>query len=120
MSDYQGKRFKASQIPDPSKPGAAHAAQQGRASSPQQPRAPRPPMHCGGPRPSGGQRPPMHSGPRPAGGRPQSRPAPQPAQPSAEPSFEGKLKQFMSVSDSKQSELNRYMSGKRGGGRRRK
>mgnify|MGYP000274774429 CR=1 FL=1 len=42
MSDYQGKRFKASQIPDPSKPGAAHAAQQGRASSPQQPRAPRP------------------------------------------------------------------------------
>ena len=85
-----------------------------------QPRAPRPPKHCGGPRPSGGQRPPMHSGPRPAGGRPQSRPAPQPAQPAAEPSFEGKLKQFMSVSDSKQSELNRYMSGKRGGGRRRK
>mgnify|MGYP000320497318 CR=1 FL=1 len=35
-------------------------------------------------------------------------------------SFEDKLKQFMSVSDSKQSELNRYMSGKRGGGRRRK
>ena len=29
MSDYQGKRFKASQIPDPSKPGAARAAQQG-------------------------------------------------------------------------------------------
>ena len=73
-----------------------------------QPRAPRPPMHGGGPRPSGGQRPPMHSGP------------PQPAQPAAEPSFEDKLKQFMSVSDSKQSELNRYMSGKRGGGRRRK
>ena len=42
MSDYQGKRFKASQIPDPSKPGAASAAQQGRTSSPQQPRAPRP------------------------------------------------------------------------------
>ena len=42
MSDYQGKRFKASQIPDPSKPGAAHAAQQGRTSSPQQPRALRP------------------------------------------------------------------------------
>ena len=41
MSDYQGKRFKASQIPDPSKPGTAHAAQQGRTSSPQQPRAPR-------------------------------------------------------------------------------
>ena len=85
-----------------------------------QPRAPRPPMHGGGPRPSGGQRPPMHSGPRPAGGRPQSRPAPQPAQPAAEPSFEDKLKQFMSVSDSKQSELNRYIAGKRGGSRRRK
>ena len=42
MSDYQGKRFKASQIPDPSKPGAAHAAQQGRTSSPQQQRVPRP------------------------------------------------------------------------------
>ena len=42
MSDYQGKRFKASQVPDPSKPGAARAAQQGRTSSPQQPRAPRP------------------------------------------------------------------------------
>lgn len=42
MSDYQGKRFKASQIPDPSKPGAASAAQQGWTSSPQQPRAPRP------------------------------------------------------------------------------
>ena len=42
MSDYQGKRFKASQIPDPSKPGAARAAQQGRTSSPQQQRASRP------------------------------------------------------------------------------
>ena len=42
MSDYQGKRFKASQIPDPSKPGAARAAQQGRTSSPQQQRVPRP------------------------------------------------------------------------------
>ena len=42
MSDYQGKRFKASQIPDPSKLSAAHGAQQGRSSSPQQPRAPRP------------------------------------------------------------------------------
>ena len=29
-----------------------------------------------------------------------------------------KLKQFMSVSDSKQSELNRYMASKRGGRRR--
>ena len=42
MSDYQGKRFSASQIPDPSKSGAARAPQQGRASSPQQARAPRP------------------------------------------------------------------------------
>ena len=40
--------------------------------------------------------------------------------PSGDLAFEDKLKQFMSVSDSKQSELNRYMSGKRGGGRRRK
>ena len=41
----------------------------------------------------------------------------QPAAP-AELSFEDKLKQFMSVSDSKQSELNRYMASKRGGRRR--
>lgn len=45
--------------------------------------------------------------------------APVPAEP-AEQTFEDKLKQFMSVSDSKQSELNRYMAGKRGGSRRRK
>ena len=32
--------------------------------------------------------------------------------------FEDKLKQFMSVSDSKQSEFNRHMAGKRGGRRR--
>lgn len=32
--------------------------------------------------------------------------------------FEDKLKQFMSASDSKMSELNRYMDGKRGGKRR--
>ena len=37
---------------------------------------------------------------------------------SAEPSFEDKLKQFLSVSDSKQSEVNRHMAGKRGGRRR--
>ena len=42
MSDYQGKRFSASQIPDPSKSGSARSMQQGRASSPQQARAPRP------------------------------------------------------------------------------
>ena len=53
-------------------------------------------------------------GPRPAPAR--SVPA-QPAAP-AELSFEDKLKQFMSVSDSKQSELNRYMASKRGGRRR--
>ena len=52
--------------------------------------------------------------PRPAPAR--SAPA-QPAAP-AELSFEDKLKQFMSVSDSKQSELNRYMASKRGGRRR--
>ena len=44
-------------------------------------------------------------------------PAVQTAAP-AEPSFEDKLKQFMSVSDSKQSEFNRHMAGKRGGRRR--
>lgn len=38
--------------------------------------------------------------------------------PPAEPSFEDKLKQFMTASDSKQSELNRYMQAKRGGRRR--
>lgn len=42
MSDYQGKRFSASHIPDPSKSGSARSMQQGRASSPQQARAPRP------------------------------------------------------------------------------
>ena len=35
-------------------------------------------------------------------------------------SFEDKLKQFMTQSDSKQSELNRYMAGKRGSGSRRR
>ncbi len=48
-----------------------------------------------------------------------AQPTPVPAEP-AEQSFEDKLKQFMSVSDSKQSELNRYIAGKRGGSRRRK
>ena len=51
--------------------------------------------------------------------RPTPQAAPAPAEP-AEQTFEDKLKQFMSVSDSKQSELNRYMAGKRGGSRRRK
>ena len=49
--------------------------------------------------------------------------APGPAQSPAVPQtpdsiFEDKLKQFMSASDSKMSELNRYMDGKRGGKRR--
>ena len=49
--------------------------------------------------------------------------APVPAAPSApvppqESSFEDKLKQFMTISDSKQSEFNRHMAGKRGGRRR--
>lgn len=60
---------------------------------------------------------------RPARREPAPRRAAQPAPVSAEPAeqtFEDKLKQFMSVSDSKQSELNRYMAGKRGGSRRRK
>lgn len=55
---------------------------------------------------------------RPAPARPVRTPAPQPAAPAAEPSFEDKLKQFMALSDSKQSELNRYMASKRGGRRR--
>ena len=48
-----------------------------------------------------------------------SRPAPRPAAPAAapaapvEPSFEDKLKQFMTMSDSKMSELNRNRDGKR-------
>ena len=66
------------------------------------------------PRPPHGDRPTRPRGPRPAPAR--SAPA-QPAAP-AELSFEDKLKQFMSVSDSKQSELNRYMASKRGGRRR--
>lgn len=51
---------------------------------------------------------------------PARRTAPAPAAPPepAEQTFEDKLKQFMSVSDSKQSELNRYIAGKRGGRRR--
>ena len=70
--------------------------------------------------------------PRPAAARPAApRPAAAPRRPSAQaqaantaPSgdmaFEDKLKQFMTQSDSKQSELNRYMAGKRGSGRRRR
>ena len=47
--------------------------------------------------------------------------AQQPAQPvSAEQSFEDKLKQFLSSSEGKISDLNRNIDGKRGGGRRRR
>lgn len=57
--------------------------------------------------------------PRPQYADRPARPNPsQPAAPPAELTFEDKLKQFMSVSDSKQSELNRYMASKRGGRRR--
>lgn len=45
-------------------------------------------------------------------------PASAPLPPSGDVSFEDKLKQFMSLSDSKQSEFNRHMAGKRGGRRR--
>lgn len=71
------------------------------------------------PRPPHGDRPVRPRGPRPAPARsaPAQPAAAQPAAP-AELSFEDKLKQFMSVSDSKQSELNRYMASKRGGRRR--
>ena len=47
MSDYQGKRFRSSQIPDPSKPADGRVPQQGRASSPQHARAPRPVVPAG-------------------------------------------------------------------------
>ena len=75
--------------------------------------------------------PPAPRGPRPAynGGanRPAPRPAPQgrpvhgqPLPPSGDLSFEDKLKQFMSASEGKLSDLNRTIDGKRGGGRRRR
>lgn len=59
---------------------------------------------------------------RPMADRPMRRTAPQAKAPTPpeELTFEDKLKQFMSVSDSKQSELNRYMTGKRSGNRRKK
>ena len=40
-------------------------------------------------------------------------------QPPAEPSFEDKLKQFLSSSERKMADLNRTISGKQGGRRRR-
>ena len=73
-------------------------------TQPQQPRQPRPTYRS---------QPGAQSAPRPA---PQQRPAAAaqaaPAAP-AEPSFEDKLKQFMTMSDSKMSELNRNRDGKR-------
>lgn len=60
-----------------------------------------------------------HHATRPQRAPIQAAAAPQQATlPPAEPSFEDKLKKFMSVSDSKQSEVNRHMAGKRGGRRR--
>ncbi|MBU5625711.1 S1 RNA-binding domain-containing protein [Oscillibacter sp. MSJ-2] len=76
------------------------------------------------PRPGGGMRPamprsaaprPVHSSPRPEG-----RSFQQPLAPTADSSFEDKLKQFMSASEGKLSDLNRNMDGKRGGGRRKR
>ena len=69
------------------------------------------------PRPPYGDRPARPRGPRPAPAR--STPARSaPAQPAAPAELSFEDKQFMSVSDSKQSELNRYMASKRGGRRR--
>ena len=62
------------------------------------------------PRPAMSQQPRQYSVPR--------QPMPRANGPTGDASFEDKLKQFMSVSDSKQSELNRYMASKRGGRRR--
>ena len=74
-------------------------------TQPQQPRQSRPAYRA----PANGQ-----GGPRPV---PQARPSStvSPAAPAApvEPSFEDKLKQFMTMSDSKMSELNRNRDGKR-------
>ncbi len=85
-------------------------------------RGPRP--GPGGPRPMNGPRPsgPAHTGgaPRPAQARPFARAPQQTVAPSGDQSFEDKLKQFLSSSEGKISDLNRSIDGKRGGGRRRK
>lgn len=87
---------------------------------PPAPRAPHP-VHGGGSRPAArgeGTVPRAPAPPRPA---PQGRPLRgQPLPPSGDASFEDKLKQFMSASEGRLSDLNRNMDGKRGGGRRRK
>ena len=78
------------------------------------PPAPRPAFSGGAPRPAGPR--PENAAPRPA---PQSRPfRPQPLPPSGDVTFEDKLKQFMSASEGKISDLNRNIDGKRGGRRR--
>ena len=72
------------------------------------PRGPRP----GGPRPGAG------SAPRPAQAPRFSPRGQQPLPPSGDQSFEDKLKQFLSSSEGKMSDLNRSIDGKRGGRRR--
>ena len=80
-------------------------------------------FHSNGPRQGGGFH---NNGPRPAGGAPRPQqsfnraPRPQPAPISGDQAFEDKLKQFLSSSESKISDLNHSIDGKRGGGRRRK
>lgn len=75
-------------------------------TQPQQPRQNRPAY-----RKENGDRP-AYQRPAAAPQRPQTQPTAAPAAP-AEPSFEDKLKQFMSQSDSKMSELNRNRDGRR-------
>ena len=75
-------------------------------TQPQQPRQNRPAY-----RKESGDRP-AYQRPAAAPQRPQTQPTAAPAAP-AEPSFEDKLKQFMSQSDSKMSELNRNRDGRR-------
>ena len=58
-------------------------------------------------------------GPRSGGRSPRPAQATVAMQPPAEPSFEDKLKQFLSSSERKMADLNRNISGKQGGRRRR-
>lgn len=87
---------------------------------PPAPRTPHP-VHGGGSRPAArgeGTAARASAPPHPASqGRPLRG---QPLPPSGDASFEDKLKQFMSASEGRLSDLNRNMDGKRGGGRRRK
>ncbi|MDD3347589.1 S1 RNA-binding domain-containing protein [Oscillibacter sp.] len=72
-----------------------------------------------GPRPVGSAAAPRPVSPRPAQPRPFNR-APQPMAPIGDQTFEDKLKQFLSSSEGKISDLNRNIDGKRSGGRRKK